>query len=295
MAAKNPSPGYYQLVAELMVREHNSDEAVNVLLKSVAFDPSDPWNYLSLTNALNFNGRPKEALGYLDAAARVDPNSWMDYRHYQTGLAEFSQGMFDEAVRSIEKMNLESPEPWAKFYALQVLVSACAHLGQTDKAAAYLKKFREVLAWRQQGQPNLLITQDYMVFKELADTERLLEGLSKAGVPDLPPSGHDPKNRLTGAEIRDLIFGHEISGRLTFPRFLPMQRSISVEGALSETLGTQTLNGTSWLQGDFLCSALAGELTSCWAIFRNPFRTPGRQDEYEAVHRWQRFEFSVVR
>ena len=75
-----------------MVREHNSDEAVTVLLKSVALDPSDPWNYLGLANALNFNGRPKEALSYLDAAARVDPNSWRDWRLYQTGLAEFRPG-----------------------------------------------------------------------------------------------------------------------------------------------------------------------------------------------------------
>ena len=94
-----------------MVREHNSDEAVTVLLKSVALDPSDTWNYLSLANALNFNGRPKEALSYLDAAARVDPNSWMDYRRYQSGLAEFGQEKFEDAVRSIEKMDLESPEP----------------------------------------------------------------------------------------------------------------------------------------------------------------------------------------
>jgi TolB-like protein len=78
LAARHPSPGYYQLVAELMVREHNSDEAVTVLLKSVVLDPSDTWNYLSLANALNFNGRPKEALSYLEAAARVDPISWMD-------------------------------------------------------------------------------------------------------------------------------------------------------------------------------------------------------------------------
>ena len=145
-ASRHPSPGYYQLVAELMVREHNSDEAVTVLLKSVALDPSDPWNYLSLANALNFNGRPKEALSYLDAAARVDPNSWMDYRRYQAGLAEFGQEKFEDAVRSIEKMDLESPDPWAKFYALQVLVSAYGHLGRTDQTAAALERFRKVVA-----------------------------------------------------------------------------------------------------------------------------------------------------
>jgi adenylate cyclase len=294
-AARHPSPGYYQLVAEMIVQEHNSDEAVSVLLKSVALDPSDPWNYLSLSHALNFNGRPKEALNYLEAAARVDPNSWMDYRYYQAGLAEFNQGKFEEAVRTIEKMDLASPEPWGKFRALQILVSAYAHLDRPDETAASLKKFKEVLARMQEGEPNLLVTQDHMVFKELADTERLLEGLRKAGVPDLPPSGLDPKNRLTGAEIRNLVFGHEIRGRLTLSKLLPMRRTTSADGVLSETVGTETRKGTSWLQGNFLCVAFPGALTSCGAIFRNPFRTPGREDEYEALHRWERYEFSVVR
>jgi hypothetical protein len=49
------------------------------------------------------------------------------------------------------------------------------------------------------------------------------------------------------------------------------------------------------VQGNFLCSAFPGELTSCSAIFRNPFRTPGQQDEYKAVHRWEHYEFSVVK
>ena len=298
LAARHPSPGYYQLVAGLMVREHNSDEAVTVLLKSVALDPSDPWNYLSLANALNFNGRPKEALSYLDAAARVDPNSWMDYRRYQAGLAEFGQGRFEEAIQSIERVDLQSPDPWMKFYALHVLASAYGHLGRTDQSASALEKLRNIPMLRWQQGPNLLIAQDYMVFKEWADTERLLEGLSKAGVPDLPAlasGGMKPKDRLTGAEINSLIFGHETRGRLTYPKFFPMQRTTSANGAVSETVGARTREGTSWLQGNFLCNAFPIELTNCGAIYRNPFRTPGRQDEYIAVYRYDQFEFSIVR
>lgn len=298
LAARHPSPGYYQLVAELMVREHNSDEAVSVLLKSVALDPSDSWNYLSLANALNFNGRPKEALSYLDAAARVDPISWMDYRRYQAGLAEFGQGKFEGAVRSIGKMDLASPDPPANFYALQVLVSAYGHLGRTDQAAAALEMFRKVVARRMEYGASQLITQDYMVFKNAADIERLLAGLTKAGVPDLPAlasAGMNPKDRLTGAEIRSLMFGHETRGRLAFDKFLPMQRTTSVDGAVSETIGQRTRSGTSWVQGNFLCNAFPVELTSCGAIYRNVFRTPGRDDEYKAVYRWDQFEFSVVK
>jgi adenylate cyclase len=298
LAAKHPSTGYYQLVAELMVREHNSDEAVAVLLESVALDPSDPWNYLSLTNALNFNGRPREALAYLDAAARVDPNSWMNYRLYQAGLAQFGQDKFEEAVRTLDKIDLESRDPWAKFYGLQVLISANAHLGRVDAAAAALAEFKKVLTERQEQAPNLLMMQDYMVYKNIDDTERLLRGLTKAGVPDLPPiasAGMDPADRLTGDEIRSLLFGHEVRGKQVLHKFLPVQRTISAEGAVHETVGGETLAGTAWLQGDFLCQSFPGLLTSCGAIFRNQFGSPQRGDEYKAVDCWNHYEFSVVR
>ena len=297
LASRHPSPGYYQLIAELMVREHNSDEAITVLLKSVALDPSDPWNYLRLTNALNFNGRPKEALSYLDAAARVDPNSWRDWRLYQTGLAEFTQEKFEDAVRSIEKMDFESPDPWAKFYALQVLVSAYAHLGRTEQAASALERLKKVIARRYGDEPNQLITQNYMVFKNTADVERLLAGLSRAGVPDLPvlaSVGLHAKDRLTGAEIKSLIFGRQTQGRMMFGEFLPIKRTTSADGAVRETVGTKTREGKSWVQGNFLCKAFPEELTSCGAIYRNVFRTPGRDDEYTAVFRFDQSEFSVV-
>jgi TolB-like protein/class 3 adenylate cyclase/Flp pilus assembly protein TadD len=297
-AAKHPSPGYYQLVAELMVREHNSDEAVSVLLKSVTLDPSDSRNYLSLANALNFNGRPKDALTYLDAAARVDPNSSMDYRHYQAGLAAFGQEKFDDAVREIESMDLASSERWTKLFALQILASAYAHLDRADKAASAVGQLKVAVAKTVGYEPNQLITQDYMVFKNTADVERILAGLTRAGVRDLQAwasAGMDPNNRLTGAEIRSLIFGHEIRGKLIFPHFLPMQRITSSEGAVREIVGDRTRVGSAWVQGNFVCMAFPKYLTSCGAIFRNTFKTPGRQDEYTAVYRLEQFEFSVVK
>ena len=137
-----------------------------------------------------------------------------------------------------------------------------------------------------------------MVFKNTADIERLLAGLTKAGVPDLPAlakAGMNPKDRLTGTEIRSLMFGHETRGKLAFDTFLPMRRTTSVDGAVNETIGQRTRKGTSWVQGNFLCNAFPGELTSCGAIYRNVFRTPGRDDEYKAVYRWDQFEFSVVK
>src|SRR3954452_5862208 len=102
-----------------MVREHRSEEAVTILLKSVALHPSDPSNYLGLAKALNFNGRPKEAIGYLDAASRVDLNSASDERLYLAGLALFNQDRFEDAAQTIEKIDRTSSDYWTNFYALQ--------------------------------------------------------------------------------------------------------------------------------------------------------------------------------
>ena len=271
-AAKHPSPAYYQLVASLLVREHRSDEAVALMFKAVALDPSDPRNYVGLAEALNFNGRPKEARDYLDAANRVDPGG-NDYRHYLAGLADFGQGRFGEAVDSLERIDLQSTDPWPKFYGLQVLVSAYAHLGRSDRVAAYRDRLKEVMLERNDIGANQLLTQKYFVFKNPADVERLLDGLSKAGVPELPEGDDlDTKERLTGAEIRSLIVGHKLNGG-----------------------GAWVGKETTWVQGNFLCDAFMSTGTTCGAVFRNPTGTPEGKNEYSAVFSIDRFEFSILK
>ena len=217
-------------------------------------------------------------------------------RHYQTGLAYFGQDRFEEAVGILEKVDMQSPDPWGKFYAVQVLVSAYAHLGRIDRIAVYMDQFKRQLAERKDEEPNLLLTQQFFVFKSEADISRLLAGLSKAGVPDLPPGVDlDPKDRLTGAEIKSLVFGHELRGPKIAPDTELYERTTSTDGSLRVTFGSTTLEGRSWVQGNFLCNAYPKELTVCGAIFRNSSGTPERQNEYRAVYRWEQFEFSVVR
>ena len=291
-AARHPSPFYYQLIAELLVREHRSDEAVALLPKAVALNPSDPWNYMTLSQALNFNGRPKEAREYLDEAMRVDPG-WSDLRRYHAGLAAFGQGRFEEAIGSLEKIDFESTDPWPKFYGLQVLLSAYGHLGRDEQVAAYRDRVMKVLA--NDGEPNQLLTQRFFVFKNEADIERLLDGLSKAGLPELPAAVNlDPNDRLTGAEIKSLAFGHELRGRNTAPDIEPYRRLATADGSITVTIGSRTRTGKTWVQGNFLCNAYPKTLTGCGAVFRNPSGTREQENEYLSIYRLNRIEFSVV-
>lgn len=295
VAAKNPSPTYYQIAAELLIRQRKSDEAITLLQKAVALNPSHPWTYEGLSQALIFNGRPKEARVYLGAAIQVDPG-WTDWRYYQAGLADFGQDRFEEAVASLEQIDFASPEPWAKFYGLQVLVSAYGHLGRSDGIATAMEKLKKVLLERNDGEPNLLLTQQFFVFKNEADIDRLLRGLSKAGVPELPTDVDlDAKDRLTGPEIKFIALGHELRGRKIAPEIEPYRRIAAADGSIRVTIGSTTTTGTTWIQRNFLCNAYPRSLTTCGAFFRNPSGTAGQQNEYRSIYRWNRFEFSVIR
>lgn len=294
-AASNPSPGYYQLISELLVREHRSDEAVAALQKAIALDPSDPWTYEGLSQALNFNGRPAEGRTFLDTALRVDPG-WTEWRRYQAGLAAFGQGRYEEAVAQLEQVDVRSPNPWTKFYSLHVLVAALAHLDRLPEADTALEKLRMVLSDRQEGQPNLLIAQQFFVYKQPEDIARLLDGLTKAGVPEFPAGMEaESAERMNSVEIGKLFFGHELTGRQVLPEVSAYHALIAADGTVTRTVGEVVVTGRMWVQGDSLCSAYPRQLTGCGAVFRNPSGRSDATNEYILLSRFKRYEFSVTK
>jgi tetratricopeptide (TPR) repeat protein len=297
-AADHPSPTYYQIAAQLLTREHKSDEAIAGLQEAVALDPSDAWTFDGLSQAMIFNGRPKEGRAYLDAAMRLDPaglHGYADWRRYLAGLAAFGEGRFADAVQTLEEIDLRSPDPWTKFYALHVLLAAHGHLGRSAELAAAKAAFETVLTERGEDDYDGLRVQYYFVFKNEADIVRLLDGLAKAGIPELPPDV-DPrsKDRLTDAEMQTLVFGHELSGRGTAPEPVEYHRTTTTDGLATVTIGSWTGQGRSWAQAGALCVAYPKELTSCGVIFRNPAGTRERSNEYQFIFHRPRYEFSVV-
>jgi TolB-like protein/class 3 adenylate cyclase len=294
-AAKHPSTSYYQLISQLLLRERKSDEAIAAMQKSVALDPSDPLNFITLGTALIFNGQPVEGRAFLDAAMRVNPG-WNDYLYYRAGLAAFGQGHFEEAAALLEKINLQSPVPWMKFYGLQVLMSAYAFLENSSKVAAASENLKVVLKQMNEGELNLLLTQQYFVFTHEADIKRLVDGLRKAGVPELPPDVALPsEDRLTGPEITSLILDRTLQGRKIKPEVEIYRRTSSPGGTITETVGSSSNTGTSWVQGNVICNAFPRKLTTCGAVFRNPVGRSELKNEFLSVYRVNQFEFSVVK
>ena len=294
-AAKHPSVPYYQLTADLLVRERKSDEAIALLHKAVALDPSDPLTYAGLSQALIFNGRPKDGLEYLDAAMRVDP-VWTDWRRYLAGLAAFGEGRYDDAAAAIEKIDLKSNDPWSKLLGLHVLISAYAHLGRSAEMPSATAAFRTVLMEGGHADYSRLRVQRFFVYKNDADINRLLEGLAKAGLPELPATADLPaKDRLSEAEIKSVFFGHEVSGRRTVPDNVDYKAITSLDGATTVSFGSTTVQGTRWTQAGAVCVAYPRDLTNCGAVFRNPSGTFEEKNEFLYVGPTARLAFSVMK
>ncbi|WP_074069440.1 adenylate/guanylate cyclase domain-containing protein [Rhizobium gallicum] len=298
-AAKNPSPGYYTLLAGKLKMMQKSDEAIAAAERAIALDASDPSSYESLSSAMIFNGRAENGLGYLDAAARVDP-AWSRERYYLAGLAYFSMDRFEEAVVAFEKIAPESKETsywdfWANYNGLVLLISAYGHLGRHAYAAAARERLKPYLAQAQEPEYTGLMAAVEFPFKNYVDLERVLVGLRKAGVPDLP-EGFSPKpeDRLDGDAIRALLFGHEIQGR-NIETGEAYRRVTAPDGTTVITVGEWSDQGSSKIEGDMLCSIYPTRWRFCGVIVRNRDGTFAQMNEYRLILQWDRFEFSMVK
>jgi adenylate cyclase len=246
-----------------------------------------------MSAAMTFNGRAAEGRGYVDAAMRVEPG-WTSWRYYLAGLAYFSMDRFEDAIASLEKINPKFGGLWTNFYGLIVRLSACGQLGRVGDIAVVKETLKPILTEMGERELTGLLAQNNFVFKNEADTKRLLDGLRKAGVPELP-FGYDAKSkdRLTGEEIKSLTFGHKIRGQ-RLDAGVVYSRTTAEDGT-TRVIGGGPSPGTSTIQGDTSCTRYLGSGRSCAAVFRNPNGSFAQENEYLWVEQWHRFEFSVMK
>jgi hypothetical protein len=174
-------------------------------------------------------------------------------------------------------------------------ISADGHLGRSADVAVVKEKLKQVMSEDNQPELTGLLARNDFPYKTHADTERLLDGLRKAGVPDLP-SGFDPKSkdRLSGPEIKELFYGHEIRGREVASGGA-YWRKTEPDGSYRATVGAKSFEGISWIEDDVLCVAGRISPIACRAVYRNPAGTLDHKNEYLYFRDIDRFEFSVVK
>jgi adenylate cyclase len=275
-ASKNPSPSYYQLVADLNLWQRRSTDAIANAARAIALNPSDQYGQQEMSIALALSGRTAEATDYLKAAERVDPKPTA-YRYHLEGVIAFAENRMADAVASLNKVNpQELTDDGTRKQRLYLLVAANALLGRMDEAG----KAKEELE-RLASNPTAHLAMHNLPFEQRADMNRMRDGLSKAGIPryavDLPD-----EDRLGGEQIRSLVFGHTLRGKQTTPTEEPYFRETSADGQARTTIGSSfSDSGTSTVNGDMLCTLWDSDVeVTCLMVFRNPGGTAAQQDEF---------------
>jgi TolB-like protein/class 3 adenylate cyclase len=305
LAAKNPSATYYRSLAEILVNQFKWDEAIAAAARSIALDPSDPLGYEQMSWCLTLDGKPSEGRENFEAARRIDPQ-WYTWPTVVVGLSAFSQERFAEAAALLEKLDDTEGESvssnfWPLYYGRQLQIAAYGHLDRRADAAALVERLEPFLAEAFDEELTGLLTMTLFPFRNLSDTQRLLAGLRKAGVPELP-RGYDPasEERLSGEEIRSLVVGHTLAYR-NIGREPSMTAStvFTSDGRATLTRPDGTIAGT------FQVDSRAGDETFCisWdrfgiecvAVFRNPDGKAADQNEFLWINAANPWSFSVVK
>ena len=140
------------------------------------------------------------------------------------------------------------------------------------------------------------MVQGYFAFKNQKDTDRLIDGLRKVGVPLLPfHLDANSKNRMTATEIKALTWGHENIGRQIRTN-RPTWGRWNEDGTFVGRVGTwDTGVGKTWFEDDTWCFAFAKEGRICGVYFRNPEGSFDKKNEYFFYQPWQSFEFSITK
>jgi TolB-like protein len=297
---ENPITHYVKSRRYLWRRQHQ--EAISELERAIALDPNDPACHLNMGYALNYAGRPKEAVEYFRRGMRLDPHN---PSRYVAGLsqAHFSMGELEEAVGLYEKAMRLNPEnaPWAwggclaAFYAL---------LGRDQEARATFETYKKG-KFDVPGTVNLRYIMNSSPYKDRAVAERLVEGLRKAGFPPAHiRGGYFPafkENQLTGEEIRKLLYGSRITGYIFYPQQFSQKYKkngeLTYDGP-SIASGPTSDIGKSRIEGDTICwqyEKRFGGVEYCGTVFRYPVGTPEGKDEYFWCTDFGFGTFSLVR
>ena len=128
--------------------------------------------------------------------------------------------------------------------------------------------------------------------------EKIANALLKAGLPG-ETGGYFKifeDKRLDDKEIKNLIFGHTITG-LDSKTGEQWRIDRTSNGEATYESGETSDTGSSWVENNMLCNqwnSLYGSMKDCMPIFKNPEPRPGKDEEYLAIPVYGILPFSVV-
>jgi len=279
IAMKNPPSLAYQVISSLLLFKRQHENALLAAEKAIAADPNDPGGHLVMSDVLMMMGRPAEALGFLEKARRLDPHMPGVYL-FAEGMARFCLGQLPETVSLIERALSYNPQvrPMAA-----PLIAAYAHLGKDKEARDLMRELIE--NWPFSPIPvDLKVLMYGFPLKHPEPTLRLATGLRRAGMPG-EEGGYlklYDTYRLTGDEIRDLLFGKTVWGRDPFSgEEFQVSRTLEGKATLESFLGADS--GKSWIEGNILFDQwdhFMDGIELSGNVYRNPDGTWQQRNAY---------------
>jgi TolB-like protein/class 3 adenylate cyclase/tetratricopeptide (TPR) repeat protein len=288
-AMKNPTSIAYQVASEMSLFNRLWLKASIEAKQAIDLDPNDANSLLQMGQVLIYSGKPKEAVEYLKRAMRLDP-LYPAYPLLLLGEAHFNMEQYEEAVNFIKRAIKHNPDLVNEKSIYQgrgsiILAAAYGHLGRLEEAQD---------AGSKMVRPDFTRLIPFMYSK---DAVRLANGLIKAGSSDPARDSQGlsdtriyyklfNENKLTGEEIRALVFGREVLMRTRggwVDRAGFIRRSKDGEATYLDQWGRWADSGKSWIEGDMLCDQWEKSYEGqkiCYAVFRNLDFAPGDPDKF---------------
>jgi adenylate cyclase len=171
--------------AAVLISQKRHEEAIVELEQTLALNPGFTTAYALLCEANNYLGRPERGLEYVDKAIQLSPRDPLRYWFYaEKAWALLMQQQDDRAIEWLRRTLAMTPELPPVTQAL--LTSALALTGRDAEAREALKHYLSAKGTTSktiaQFRPQHRAVSDNP--KWLAYSDRLVEGLRKAGMPE---------------------------------------------------------------------------------------------------------------
>lgn len=152
--------------------QRDFERALSERQAALAIAPSVPVVLIDLSRVLAFAGDPSEAIVELEQAFKQAPRVAPLLRNH-LGLAYYTAGQYRKAIEQISGLSVQP------FKALLFRAASFAALDEWDQARAAAAELMK----KSHG-TTLVTLREMLPFRDVADQERILVNLRKAGIPE---------------------------------------------------------------------------------------------------------------
>jgi len=287
MSAKDPSSLAYQATALTLIYRRLYPEAINAAEKALTLDPNDPYSYFIMAKILNYAGKSEKAIDFAKRALRLDPHYPVDYLII-LGESNFALANLEEAAIYLEKAQALNPQNRPNKTLLESLIATYSHLGRDEEAQVLFESLKKVL-YPPISLRRIMNSHPYTSPKV---TDRLAQGLIKAGMPEEAFYTASYEDRLGGKKIRALVFGRTM--QILEPFYgIEYWWKIAKDGKATRPKDI----GRFWIDNDMLCfqwQKSAKKAEWCGPVFKNPRGNPESSDDYLFITEYGIFPFTLV-